>query len=152
MSVTLARLNEGRASVVAPSVFTAPGSGGAAPVVTTGEIEGEVAVAVSTPTLSKGALEPVVPTFDEDGPVWPSESAEAAFLAEHSSSVGASLPLPARTSLPRPGVDEADEKTAPTPSLDALIARIPAETRETLEDLFRVKFTGVRRVSRDVLK
>jgi hypothetical protein len=65
--------------------------------------------------------------------------------------------LPAPTS--RPGVQtlrqaaaDAEAALGPLPPLDALIARIPAEARETLEDLFRPKFTGVKRVAPDVLK
>ena len=37
-------------------------------------------------------------------------------------------------------------ESVPLPPLDTLVARIPAEVREALEELFRAKFTAVRRV------
>ncbi len=39
----------------------------------------------------------------------------------------------------------------PLPSLDALVARLPAEVRETMETLFRARFTKVTRVPRSAL-
>jgi hypothetical protein len=38
-----------------------------------------------------------------------------------------------------------DIEPGPPPPLDSLVQRIPSETRETLEELFRAKFVGVRR-------
>jgi hypothetical protein len=40
----------------------------------------------------------------------------------------------------------------PLPSLDELVKRIPADVRETLDDLFRVKFVSVKRISPSSLK
>lgn len=88
--------------------------------------------------------------FDEDGPNWPSAADEAAFISGEKSE-GRAVPKAAVQTL-RQAADEAEAALGPLPSLDALIARIPAETRETLEDLFRPKFTGVRRVPPHVLK
>ena len=36
--------------------------------------------------------------------------------------------------------------------MEELVKRIPAETRELLDELFRVKFTIVRRVPKNALK
>ncbi len=68
------------------------------------------------------------------------EAGEAAFLAAAREHGGAVTPV-----LVAVRDDAAEDKT-PLPPLDTLVARIPAEVRETLEELFRIKFTGVRRV------
>ena len=47
-------------------------------------------------------------------------------------------------------VDEADKK--PLPPLDSLVQQIPAEVRETLDELFRAKFITVKRVPSTALK
>jgi hypothetical protein len=77
---------------------------------------------------------------------WSEETAEAEFLAEARD----------RGELPRPKVAEieaTDEREAkPLPAIEALVERIPAGVRDTLEDLFRAKFTGVRRVPTEALK
>jgi hypothetical protein len=52
------------------------------------------------------------------------------------------------------GVGEPPASVAPAerpesrdlPALDGLVARVPAEIRHALDDLFRAKFTAVRRV------
>ena len=88
--------------------------------------------------------------FDEDGPVWPSEAAETAFLGEEKSE-GRGAPRAGVQTL-RQAAEQAEAALGPLPSVDALIARIPAKARETLEDLFRPKFTGVKRVSKESLK
>ncbi|MBC7366959.1 MAG: hypothetical protein H7343_09150 [Undibacterium sp.] len=74
------------------------------------------------------------------------ESGESAFLADakQRGEPVVRLPLPERD-------DAADDKT-PLPPLADLVARIPAETREALEELFRVKFTTVQRVPAKYLK
>ena len=71
------------------------------------------------------------PPPDDDGYVWP-EGAEAS-----AETVGLAPTAAAET---------------PLPSLDELVKRIPADVRETLDDLFRVKFVSVKRVSRTSLK
>jgi hypothetical protein len=70
---------------------------------------------------------------------WPTEADEAAFQAE----AGPALP-------PAVGREEAPPRALP--ALDELVARVPAETRAALDDLFRAKFTAVRRVSPKELK
>jgi hypothetical protein len=73
-----------------------------------------------------------LPPPDDDGYVWP-EGAEA--------SVGAEGITPTATAA-----------ETPLPSLDELVKRIPADVRETLDDLFRVKYVSVKRVSPASLK
>jgi hypothetical protein len=91
--------------------------------------------------------------FDEDGPNWPSAADEAAFIGEgNGAGQGRAVPKAGGVQTLRQEAEQAEAALGPLPSLDALIARIPAEARETLEDLFRPKFTGVKRVSKDVLK
>jgi hypothetical protein len=48
--------------------------------------------------------------------------------------------------------EETAAETGPLPALDAMVQRIPAEVREVLEELYRAKFTAVRRVSAKFLK
>jgi hypothetical protein len=89
--------------------------------------------------------------FDEDGPNWPSAADEAAFIGGEKEQ-GRPVPKAGDALTLRQEAEQAEAALGPLPSIDALIARIPAEARETLEDLFRPKFTGVKRVSKDVLK
>jgi len=81
----------------------------------------------------------------DDSAPWPGTADEASFLAEQR--VQGVVP-PAATAGP------ANEPTdlSPLPSLEELVQRIPAEARAALDDLFRAKFTGVRRVSKKMLK
>lgn len=90
------------------------------------------------------------PTFDEDGPVWPDESAESAMRAEVASR-GETLSSKAARELAEAAAEAAAEKKN-LPPLDDLIDRIPAEVRETLEDLFRAKFVKVARTPKKALK
>ena len=104
-------------------------------------IEDDVAVAQAEPTVANGiATLPV----DESAP-WPGTTDEASFLAEQRVQ---GVAVPATTAGP------ANEPTdlSPLPSLEELVQRIPAEARAALDDLFRAKFTGVRRVSKKMLK
>jgi len=71
------------------------------------------------------------PPSDDEGYVWP-EGSEAA-------------PVVALETKP-------EVMHAPLPSLDELINRLPQAVRETYDELFRGKFTGVKRVSPEVLK
>ena len=75
---------------------------------------------------------------------WPTEADEAAFQAAARAEAGPALPAAV-------GRDEAPPPRA-LPALDELVARVPAETRAALDDLFRAKFTAVRRVSPKQLK
>ena len=86
-----------------------------------------------------------VPLVDGMPPLWPDDSAESAMFAELRSR-GESV-APAAVVAP---VEEVE--TGALPPLDQLVKRIPAEVREALDDLFRAKFVGVRRVPRGALK
>jgi len=84
--------------------------------------------------------------FGDEAP-WPTDDvAESAFLAEARArgETVAVKPVAAR--------EEAEAPTGPLPGLDAMVARIPVEVREVLEELYRAKFTAVRRVSAKFLK
>ncbi len=93
------------------------------------------------------------PPVAEDGP--PLEDLEAQMggevAARDASAATGVVARPARRGTARGG-DGADDdlppgiKNAPLPELDALVARLPAELRETLEDLLRARFVAVKRV------
>ena len=68
---------------------------------------------------------------------WPDEADESSFLSEAASRGEAPEPVEDRSSLPVSG-----EKL---PSLDETLRRVPAPVLALLDDLFRAKFTGVRR-------
>ena len=76
---------------------------------------------------------------------WPSEAEEAAFLADQRAQ-GAAAPV-----QPTAAAGE-ETDSQPLPPLAELVQRIPAETRAVLDDLFRAKFTSVRRVPAKALK
>ena len=95
--------------------------------------EAEVA-AKAEPTQSN-ELNGAPPPPDDEGYVWPEGSAPTEATAATSSS-------PEEESVPN----------APLPSLDELIQRIPPAARETLDELFRVKFVSVKRVEKSALK
>ena len=84
---------------------------------------------------------------DDEGPLWPDDAAEEAFLGETKERGETILPGAAATAT------EAAEKAAqPLPPLDELVQRIPAEVREAMEELFRARFVTVRRVPEKALK
>jgi hypothetical protein len=68
---------------------------------------------------------------------WPDEAEEAAFLSEAQAVGGAPSERPRDAEAPVLG-----DKL---PSLDELVARVPAGVREMLDEHFRAKFTSVRR-------
>ncbi len=90
------------------------------------------------------------PTFDEEGPVWPDASAESAMRAEVAER-GETLNSKATRELAEAAAEAAAEKKD-LPTLGDLVNRLPDDVRETLGDLFAVKWTKVIRVPRKVLK
>jgi len=78
-------------------------------------------------------------TPPSEAPPWPAASDEEAFLAE-----GRAAGDPVPPAFPPPG--EESRVGGDLPPLDELVGRIPPAVREALDDLFRAKFTGVRRV------
>lgn len=82
----------------------------------------------------------------DGGPPEFDEAAESAFLAEARDRGEAVVPAKPVEESP----DDVDPKALPP--LDELVNRIPADVRETLDDLFRARFTTVRRLPRKVFK
>ena len=98
------------------------------------------------------ATEPAKSDIPDDAAVeggsngWPDESAEAAFRAESRERGESDLPATA----PAEATEETDTKGLPP--LEELVKRISPEARELLDELFRAKFIGVRRVPAKALK
>jgi hypothetical protein len=121
---------EGHGRVVVASVESAEKSAGA------NEELAEAVGATAAPVVENGAN------------VWPDESAEAAFIAEARQR---GEPVAATASTVALAEEKEDEKKA-MPPLAELVQRLSPEVREALDDLFRVKFTTVRRVPKKFLK
>jgi len=96
-----------------------------------------------------GGAAPAQP-FDDDGPTWPDEASESAMRAEVAER-GETLSSRAAREAAEAAAEEAAEKRN-LPPLDDLIQKIPADVRETLEDLFRAKFVKVTRAPKKALK
>jgi hypothetical protein len=107
----------------------------------------EVAAMAAAAATSGGVGAPL---FDEEGPVWPDETAESAMSVEVAER-GETLSSKAAREAAEAAAEEAAEKKN-LPQLDDLIGRIPAEVRNTLEDLFRAKFVKVARSPKKALK
>jgi hypothetical protein len=81
------------------------------------------------------------PSPEKAAPSLPGEEAEAAFLAEARergedvASVAAAL-----------AAAESEDDKGALPPLEELVQKLPAELRDTLDDLFRAKFVKVMRV------
>lgn len=86
---------------------------------------------------------------EEDRPDWPPPDIEAAMSAEAADRDGGDgrAPTSRRVREARETLDG-----PPLPALDEIIGQIPPETKEQLEELFRAKFTEVRRVPAAVFK
>ena len=59
--------------------------------------------------------------------------------------------VPAVAAIPAEAL-EIPERKIKLPPLDDLVANLPAETRQLLDELFRARFTAVRRVLAKALK
>jgi hypothetical protein len=130
------RLSQRARSDATPS---APAENRAPAVAPEPEPEPEAALAVPA-VVATGSNAP------EDTNVWPDEAAEAAFLAE-----ARDRGEPVRTA-PASVATAEENGTKELPRLDDLVKRIPPEARELLDDLFRARFTAVRRVKKTDLK
>jgi hypothetical protein len=98
------------------------------------------------PGFENGAASmPPPQSAEDDAPPPIDEAAESAFLAEARDRGETVRPAPAADVI-----DETDSKELPP--LDTLVQRIPADVRETLEELFRAKFIRVQRVPKKALK
>ncbi len=79
-------------------------------------------------------------------PTWPDDAVESAFLAE-AKERGELVPPP------KPADDAPEEDEPKTmPAVGDLVAKIPPQVRDALEDLFRAKFVRVVRVPKKALK
>lgn len=88
-------------------------------------------------------------TESESINVWPDEAAEVSFLAEARERGETPASKPARAAV---GGSDENTDTKNLPPLEDLLKRLTPEVRETLDDLFRAKFTGVRRVPAKAFK
>ena len=91
-----------------------------------------------------------MPPTEDDGPKWPDEVTESGMRAEVAGR-GETLSAKAAREAAEALAEAAAEKRN-LPPLDELINQIPAEIRDTLEDLFRVKFNKVARAPQKSLK
>ena len=86
----------------------------------------------------------ITETADLGAPVGPGEAEETAFLAEQR----LAAPASAVTAAPA----ETEEKNISLPPMDELIQRIPASSRELMDQLFRAKFITVKRLPASAFK
>src|SRR5207237_7148079 len=99
--------------------------------------------------LDEAVIPPVPSPNGGEPPIGFDESAESAFLADaRARGEAAPAARPAAEAIEE--TDSAESKALPP--LADLVNRIPAEVRETLDDLFRAKFIAVRRVPKSALK
>jgi hypothetical protein len=87
--------------------------------------------------MAPGAPQAGPPPAPPDESEWPDENDEAAFLSDAAGRGEGPMPAAERAAVPVIGDS--------LPALDELVARVPADIRGILDDLFRAKFTGVRR-------
>ena len=104
----------------------------------------ESAASVDEPVA---AGETRIASTEEDAVLsWPDDTAESSYLAEARERGEPRVPV-------RPQAEAKDDEDPKSlPSLDELVQRIPPEVRDLLDDLFRAKFTKVRRIPRRALK
>jgi hypothetical protein len=102
--------------------------------------------APASPSSVSSDVSRPVSSEEETGGSWPDDTAESAFLSEARERGEATV----AAKPPQEATDDNDLK--PLPALNDLVERIPANIRETLDDLFRVKFTTVRRIPGKALK
>lgn len=81
----------------------------------------------------------------------PEEPPENSGDPDEEASFENALPAPERPLRDVESVSD-DEPTSDRPSLDELMARVPASTRDALEQLFRLKFVGVRKIRPENLR
>jgi len=92
-------------------------------------------------------------SVDGEGPQWPDDAAETAFLSEQKTNGVSVLPqVPAASATTTDQAEPPEVANAPLPPLQSLVDRIPADAREVLEDLFRARFVSVKRVQATALK
>lgn len=87
------------------------------------------------------------PPLQADAPAGPSSEEEAALLAEQGA-LEPALNAQLSTLNPESGPDSVRD----LPPMEDLVKRIPAPTRELLEELFRARFVTVKRIPQSALK
>lgn len=88
--------------------------------------------------------EAVTEGVDAGAPIGPGEAEESAFLAEQQQA----NPPKAVANAPA----ETDERAISLPPMDELIQRIPASTRDLMDQLFRARFITVKRMPGSAFK
>lgn len=102
--------------------------------------------------MGDGAAKPAKSDIPDDAAVeggangWPDEAAETSFRAEARDRGESDLP----TGVMPEATEETDTKGLPP--LEDMVKRISPEARELLDELFRAKFTSVKRVPAKALK
>lgn len=86
-----------------------------------------------------------VETVDVGAPIGPGEAEESAFLAEQGEVRSPKAVSPS-------GVGAESDANTPFPPMDDLIHRIPAASRELMDQLFRAKFITVKRMPASAFK
>ena len=92
------------------------------------------------------ATESTAAAPENNANAWPDDAAETAFRAE---AIERGEPDTIAATATE-ATEETDTKGLP--ALEDLVKKIPAESRELLDELFRAKFTGVQRVPAKALK
>jgi hypothetical protein len=116
------------------------------------------AVAANPPQITTGQersadsphVSPQLEEVSGEPPSWPDEAAESAMVSELRGR-GEVVAPPAAAGDAAEAADETEPKGA-LPPLDELVNKIPAEVRDTLEDLFRARFVTVKRMPKKALK
>lgn len=88
------------------------------------------------------------PAMEGEGMSWPDDAAESSFLAEAKERGETIAPAKAKEEI----AEETSTDSKALPALNDLVNRIPAEVRDTLEELFRARFVTVKRVPKKALK
>lgn len=99
--------------------------------------------------MATAPIETMPGAVDGEAPHWPDEAAESAFLSDRRTNPELVLAAPRAAQAPEAEIPDIN---LPLPSLETLVDKIPPETREVLEDLFRVRFVSVKRVRPAALK
>ena len=83
----------------------------------------------------------------------PLEELESQMRGEIAARDGSAAASPASRRVVASAEEEDNEgKSVPLPDVDALVARLPAEVRETLDELFRARFVAVKKLPRKVFQ
>lgn len=104
------------------------------------------------PALSAVSADALPPASDEEGP--PLAELEAQMRGEiiARDATGVASPSARRAAASVAEDDDADGKATALPDIDALVARLPAEVRETLDELFRARFVSVKKLPKKLLQ